>query len=841
MTSHLLSLAGALLISACAAAQGVSAPYTDPSLPARQRATDLAGRMTLGEKIDLLSGYDDFFLHPCRRLGVPAFEMADGPLGIASWGLFGRATAYPSALSLAASWNRDLARDAGKAFAEDWRARGIHFMLAPGVNIYRASKGARNFEYFGEDPWLTSEMAMPFVQAVAAGGVIPVVKHFVGNDQEYDRYNISTEVAEDALREIYMLPFERLVKEGKIDAIMSGYNLLNGRHCSENQYLDSMLHKAWGFEGLHMSDWGATHSTLAAARAGLDLEMGSNSYFIADSIMPLIERGLLSEADIDRKVTNIYTPCFEYGFFDRPQKIDSLTLYSPSRNRAALEAAREGIILLKNSGSTLPFVPSEIKRIAVVGPMANPSVISDRRHRNDGINYGGGGSSKVNPWYIRNILDGVMAAYPDAEVYYAEGVSAGLRRNAFANSVFVAPDGSQGLLAEYYPTPEAIAPSVTRVERNLNNQWWGQPRDVAGLTDHHRIVWRGQIVPQATDTLILFADGQGACTVRVNGETMLDRSTCQSFFYDHLSIPVNEGSPVDIEVDYRRAGISPGEMRLGYIASSELDFSEAEKIARMADAVVCCIGFDGSVELEGRDRPFELPYGQDMLVERMLAANPSTAVVVTGGGAVDMSRWADSAPSIVHLLYPGMEGGTALGEIISGAVNPSAKLPFTIERKWADSPAAGNYDETRSEAKVYYREGLFTGYRGYDHSGVEPLFPFGHGLSYTLFSYSGLSVTPDGEGGLTVGFDVTNTGSRAGAEVSQVYITPVDTESRPVRELKGFAKTRLEPGETRHVEIALPAASLRQFDTTLHDWRPLPIAAVSVGSSSRSLPLVRHM
>jgi beta-glucosidase len=831
-----------IIIAAAAAAltavQVVAAePFRDANLPPRQRATDLATRMTLDEKIALLSGYNDFFLHPCQRLGVPAFEMADGPLGIASWGLFGRATAYPSALSLAASWNRDLATTTGQAFADDWRARGIHLMLAPGVNIYRASKGARNFEYFGEDPWLTSEMAMAFTGAVADGGVLPVVKHFAGNDQEYDRYNVSTEVAEDALREIYTLPFERLVTEGGVKAIMSGYNLLNGQHCSENQYLDSLLHKVWGFEGMHMSDWGATHSTLAAARAGLDLEMGSNSYFIADSIKPLLEQGLLTEADIDRKVVNIYTPCFEVGFFDRPQKVDSLTLYSPLRNRRALDAAREGIILLKNSDATLPFAPSEVKRIAVVGPMANPSVISDRRFRNDGINYGGGGSSKVNPWYIRNMLDGIIAAYPDAEVYYAEGVSAGLKRNAFANSVFVSPDGSEGLQAEYYATEEASTPVASRVERRLNYEWWGMPQRVDGLTDRHRIVWRGQIVPEVTDTLILFADGQGACTIKVDGVAMLDRSENQSFFYDTIKIPAEEGRPIDVEVDYRRVNIAPGEMRLGYIAASDLDFSEAEKIARMADAVVCCVGFDGSIELEGRDRPFELPYGQDMLVERMLAANPATAVVVTGGGGVDMSRWADRAPAIVHALYPGMEGGTALGEIISGAVNPSAKLPFTIERRWADSPACGFYDETRSDKKVYYGEGLMTGYRGYDKDGTEPLFPFGHGLSYTTFDYSDLRAERCGDS-IVVTFSVTNTGKRAGAEVSQVYVEPVDPDGvRPLRELKGFAKTSLAPGETRRIEVVIPAVALRRFDNSTRDWAPLPVAGISVGPSSRSLPL----
>ena len=830
-----------IVVAACVCAGVFSSavePYRDPSLPASDRAADLVSRMTLDEKIDLLSGYNDFFLHPCDRLGIPAFEMADGPLGIASWGLFGRGTAYPSALSIAASWNRDMAAMAGSAYGDDWRARGIHLMLAPGVNIYRASKGARNFEYFGEDPWLTSEMAMAFVKSVSDKGVLPVVKHFAGNDQEYDRYTVSTEVGEEVLREIYLLPFERLVKEGGTDAVMSGYNLLNGQHCSENQYLDSILHKVWGFDGMFMSDWAATHSTLAAAKRGLDLEMGSNSFFIADSIKPLLEQGQLSEADIDRKVMHIYKPCFERGFFDRPQKIDSLTIYDPERNRIALEAAREGIVLLKNNDATLPFQPGNIDKIAVIGPTANPSVISDRRFRNDGITYGGGGSSKVNPWFIRNILDGIMQAYPDAEVYYAEGVSAGLKRNAFAGSKFVAPDGGPGLLAKYYASDTDSDPIASRRESRINNEWWGQPANVEGLTDNYRIVWSGRIEPEVTDTLILLIDGQGACRLKVDGVELLDRSGSQSFFYDTVELPVSAGVPVDIELDYRRVNIVPGEMRFGYIAASDLDFSEAEKIASMADAVVCCVGFDGSIELEGRDRPFELPYGQDLLVRRLHAINPSTAVVITGGGGVDMSQWADSVPAIVHAIYPGMNGGIAVGEIISGAVNPSAKLPFTIERRWADSPAYGFYDETRSEKKVYYGEGLFTGYRGYDIRGTEPLFPFGHGLSYTTFDYSDLSVKHSGDS-VIVSFDVTNTGERGGAEISQVYVSPAKSQAdgRPLRELKGFAKTFLNPGEKQRVEVVIPAIALRRFDSAEGDWAPLELDKISVGPSSRNLPL----
>lgn len=817
--------------------------FRDASLSADERVADLVSRMTLDEKMALLSGYNDFFLHPCERLGIPAFQMADGPLGIASWGLFGRSTAYPSALSLASSWNRSLASEAGAAYADDWRARGIHLMLAPGVNMYRASKGARNFEYFGEDPLLTAEMAMAFTDAVTAGGVLPVVKHFAGNDQEFDRYSVSTEVDERALREIYLLPFEELITHGNVKAVMSGYNLLNGQHCSENEWLDSLLHKVWHFDGMHMSDWGATHSTVDAARCGLDLEMGSNYFFIPSKLKPAIEAGLISEADIDEKVRHIYKVCLEMGFFDRAQKIDSLPLFSARRNMAAREVAREGIILLKNNG-LLPALPDQVKKIAVIGPTANPSTVTDRRYGNDGIVYGGGGSSKVNPWYVRTALDGILAAYPDAEVMYAEGVSPRLKRNAFADAEFVAPDGSRGLLATYYASPSTSEPVAQRVERKVNNQWWGDgPDDIDGLTDNFRVVWEGAVIPQVTDTLVFFVDAQGACQLWIDGIEVVDGMNSSSFFFGETVVPVTAGRPVAVKLEYEARRSSPSEIRLGYCSNDYLDFSEARKVASQADLVVCCIGLDGSIELEGRDRPFSLPPGQDELVETLLEVNPSTAVVVYGGGGVDMSRWADSAPSIIHALYPGQEGGMALGEIISGSINPSAKLPFSIERRWEDSPAAGNYDESRNEKKIYYREGIFTGYRGYDRNGVAPLFPFGHGLSYTTFGYSDLKVRKKSHDEVEVSFKVKNTGKVAGAEVCQLYVSDVDSSvERPLKELKEFTKVWLEPGEAKEVKLTLTPRAFRYYDTSAGDWRIEPGEfVIRVGGSSAELPLAAKL
>ncbi len=835
----------AAIIAASAAAASATTPlYLDPGASPAERAADLTAALTTEEKIDLLSGYNDFFIHPIERLGIPAFKMADGPLGIASWGLFGRAVAFPSSLSLASSWNRDLAETTADAFADEWRSRGIHLMLAPGVNIYRNSRGARNFEYFGEDPYLTAEMAGAFASRVQQRGVLPVVKHMAGNDQEFDRYSVSTEADIRTLREIYMLPFEELITRHGVQAVMSGYNLLNGVHCSESPLIDSLLHKVWHFDGMHMSDWGATESTLGSLAHGVDMEMGSNSFLTRQQLLPLLADGTITDSVIDMKVRHILTPCFRMGFFDRPQLVDSIPVYDPARFKASLEAARQGIILLANRDGMLPL-KQEIRTIAVVGPTASPAFINDRVFANDAIVYGGGGSSKVNPWHLVTDLDGIRAAFPAARILYAEGISPRFKRQAFAQSRFITPDGNPGLSVAYFANESDRTPISTATDTRINNQWGATPRGVDGLTDTYRIEWNGSIPAERNDTLILFADTQGAVRVWVDDRLVIDGSGSSSFYFGQAEIPVTAGLSLPIRVEYANRRSTPAEIRVGYAYGSDVDFSEAERIARSADAVICCVGMDGSIELEGRDRPFGLPYGQDELIERMLAIHPqTTAVVVHAGGAVDMSRWADSTPAIIHALYPGQEGGTALGEIIAGAVNPSAKLTFTIERSSADSPSHGYYDETRHERKIYYREGIFTGYRGYDRSGKKPLFPFGHGLSYTTFAYSGLKVrltdTSDPQNPVGVAeFTITNTGDRAGAEIAQLYVSAPDSPvERPEKELKGFNRIQLNPGERQRVSIPLDARAFRYYDTESGDWRVAPGRyIIAVGQSSAERPL----
>lgn len=827
-------------------------PFQDSTLTVDARLDDLVGRMTLEEKIDLLSGYEDFYLHPCERLGIPAFKMADGPLGIASWGLWGRATAFPAALALAASWDKQLAEKTGRMYAQEWRARGIHFMLAPGANIYRASKGARNFEYLGEDPYLSSEMLVPFVKAVQEGGVIPTVKHYVGNDQEFDRYTVSTEMDERTLREIYLPPFKAAVQRAGIKAVMTGYNPFQGTYCTENAFIIDILKKEWGFKGMLMSDWACTYSADKAARNGLDLEMGSHEWFTREKLLPLIENGTISEELINEKVRRIYGPCLEMGFFDRPQLRKDIPLFNPAANKLALEEAEKGIVLLKNVEGILPL--KSPKKIAVIGPTANPCVISDRVYNTNGIVYGGGGSSRVHPWYVVSDLEGIRREFPDAEVYYAEGVSNQFKRNLFRKSVFRTRDGKEGLEVKYYPCSsgtgalssrlleqQAIAagrtfdgqvepgvrPEVSgnfvlsKVEPRVDNEWWGYPHNEKSLGEEYRVEWDGYVDALHTDSLRFFVDAQGGYQLWLDDRLALDASQSQSFDVRNVALAVEKGDSVHVRLTYHNQRCFPSEIRMGYAYDAELDFGEARRLAAQADVVICCLGLDGSIELEGRDRPFDLPYGQDRLVSELLQVNPNVVVVLHAGGGVGMTSWIDRVPAVLHAFYPGQEGGNALAHILSGKVNPSAKLPFTIEKRWEDSPACGNYDETRREKKVYYREGIFTGYRGYEYHQVQPLFPFGYGLSYTSFSYSNLDVRVDDRKNVkvTVRFSVRNEGSREGDEVVQLYVSdPKSGEPRPVKELKGFDKVHLKPGETKTVTLHLTRDDFMYFSGKKRKW-----------------------
>jgi beta-glucosidase len=835
----MLPLAAAVVVLARAAAVTPKSPPESAKTPATsspqssaeidRRADAILAKMTLEEKVDYLGGADGFYIRAIKRLGLPAFRMADGPFGVRN---VGPSTAYPAGLGLAASWDVSLAERVGAMIGRDARARGVAIMLAPGVNIYRAPMCGRNFEYLGEDPFLAARMAVGYIEGMQAQGVSATVKHFLGNNSEVDRHHTSSDIDERTLHEIYLPAFEAAVKEAHVGALMTSYNLVGGVHMTENAALvGGLLKREWGFDGIVMSDWDATYDGVAAASAGLDVEMPSAKFMNRETLLPAIKVGKIPTAEIDDKVRRILRTAVRFGWLDRPATDPSWPLYSEAGRAVALEAARGGLVLLKNDGDLLPLDRTKIKTVAVVGPNAYPAVPV------------GGGSAQVRPFYAV----GVAQALADhlggrATVLVHHGVPT--LAEIFDSTDFVtAPAGGQpGLRAEYFDDPAlAGAPALTRVDAHVNFAWDKPSFWPTGDRKVSSARWTGAFIPSTSGDyrFAAFSYGLDEYRLYVDGKLVLDRARAHQPI-NFVSLPLHAGKAYSIRFEYLH-GDHHARVGLGVRRADAFVDPAATQMAAHADVVVVAAGFEPMTESEGYDRTFELPAGQDELIAAVRAVNKHVVVAITSGGGVDMTRFVAEVPAVIQTWYAGQEGGTALAEVLFGDVAPSGKLPVTFERRFADSAVAASYYPD-ADKRIVYKEGVFLGYRHFDRTGEKPLFPFGHGLSYTRFNYGALSVSPDtmtGDGPVTVAFDVTNVGHRRGAEVAQLYVgdhhAPVP---RPPKELKGFAKVELAPGETKRVQIALDRRALSYFEVATKRWQAPPGRfEVLVGSSSRQIEL----
>jgi beta-glucosidase len=740
----LLSVAAfaSILIQARAAAQSAkttavpaNAPYKNASLPAEKRVADLLSRMTLEEKATMLSGSDWMESAPIERLGIPAIKMADGPLGVRSWagssastGIRGAkqhvfATSFPAGVAMAATWDPELVRREGQAIGQEVKALGRNMILGPTVNINRVPLWGRNFEGYGEDPYLSARLGVAYVKGVQGEGVIPSVKHFDANNQEFERHRIDAQIDARTLHEIYLPAFKAAVQEAGAWSVMSAYNKVNGVQCAESkELLTGILKGEFGFKGFVVSDWGSTYSTAATVNAGMDLEMpGGQSmkdwsttpdfqksgngagWLTADKVLAEVKAGHISEATIDDNVGRILRTIFLSGIYDHPH-MGGDEVNTPAQVAVARQAATESIVLLKNSASLLPLDKKKIHSIAVIGPNAAAA------------RTGGGGSSLVQPKYAIAPLDGIRKrAGSEVEVKFALGVGM---------------DGENP----------------------------------------------AQDTPKARASLL----------------------------------------------------------------------KEAVDAAAHADVAVVVVGRYEKIEREDFDvKTMDLPAGQNELIEAVEQANPRTIVVLNTGDPVTMTRWIDNTPALVDMWYGGQEAGTALASILFGDANPSGKLPVSLPKEWKDTPAYGNYPG--ENLKVNYAEGIYVGYRYYDTKNVEPLFPFGFGLSYTTFEYSGLKLTPLIEtAGDSIGAESTavtlvvkNTGTRAGAEVVQLYVHDGHSKiDRPAHELKAFKRVELKPGEEQLVRFHLNRADLSYWSPEKKDWVAEPgTFEIQVGASSRDIRL----
>lgn len=786
---------------------------------AEQRAKEIVAKMTLKEKLRYISGYTGgFSICPVPRLGLPEVFMADGPQGIRN---NTKSTMYPSGILSAATWNRDLNYRLGRGLGQDAKARGVGILLGPGVNIYRSPLCGRNFEYFGEDPYLSGEVAKQYILGVQSEGVIATIKHFAANNQEWDRHHVSSEVDERTLQEVYFAPFRKAVKEAHVGAVMNSYNLLNGVHASENRWLNiDILRDTWGFKGILMSDWVSVYSTVGAANHGLDLEMPTGEYLNEELLMPAIEQGLITEATIDLKVQHILQTLIAFGFLDKEPKDTSIALDNPHSRQTALDIAREGIVLLKNEGNMLPLKG----RTVVMGSNAEVLVT-------------GGGSGFVSPFSTVSIAEGLEQLQKRNTIRLKDD----LLFDDLKDAIY-ADEGKRqkGFKAEYFKNVELKGtPDATCMENQIAHDW-GTGVPLEGFpADGFSVRWTATYVPVTNGLVRMTMCGRGGYRAYIN-----DQLICT----DHLPereqvIEVEAGKKYRLRVEYHNYG---GDARIG-LKAGILNESLLKQTLAKAKNVVLCVGFnngdeDGGIEGEGADRSFALPKPRLELIRKVTSLHDNVVVVVNVGGGIDFSDWGDKVKAIVMAWYSGQEGGRAVAEILTGVISPSGKLPISIEHRWEDNPVSKSYYENMKFAeykRTQYSEGIFMGYRGYDKSGIKPLYPFGYGLSYTTFAYGNLMVEKNGVNRVKVTFDMSNTGKMEAAEVAQVYVHDVKSSvPRPYKELKGYEKVFLKKGETKRVTIELEDDAFSYYDM---DKQRFVVEKgdfeILVGTSSECLPL----
>ena len=792
------------VVTFCALAQAPS--LTTPEIDSR--ANSLLKQLTLEEKIDLIGGVNDFYIREIKHIGLPALKMADGPFGVRNYG----PSTTLGGIGLAATWDTELARRVGQTIGQDARARGVHFMLGPGVNIHRAPMCGRNFEYFGEDPFLASRTAVAYIEGMQSQGVSATIKHYMGNNQEFLRHDANSVIDERTMREIYLPTFEAAVKEAHVGAIMDSYNLVNGQHATQNGFINNdVAKKDWGFDGIIMSDWDSTYDGVAAANGGLDLEMPWGKFMNRGTLLPAVKSGKVSEATIDDKVRRILRTAIRFGWLDRDQTDLSVPLLNSQGDQVALETARSGMVLLKNDGNLLPLDKTKIKSIAVIGPDAYPAQVV------------GGGSAGVRPFTAVSYLEGISKYLgKDATVFYERGLPT-LGEMADATS-FATDDGGKqaGLNLEIFNNPSLSGKSsVKRVVEHVNTD---RSLSAGGSQSELSARWTGYFRPSMAGDYLVFVHGpgeEGGSRLYVDDKLVIDNWERVNARVSQIRMPLT-ASAHKIRLEYFVHDNWGAGVQLGIIRPEEMISATAKTLASRADAVVIAVGFDADTESEGGDRGFQLLPAQDELIQQIGAANKNCIVVVTSGGAVDAERWIDRVPALFQSWFPGQDGGTALAQLLFGDYSPSGKLPISWERRWEDSAVHDSYYPKDSGRKIVYSEGLFLGYRHFDKSGVKPLFPFGYGLSYTTFAYKNLSLTLasiSGEQIARVDFDVANTGNRAGAEVAEVYVGEANAPvPRPVKELKGFAKVQLDPGETKHVSIPLDSRAFSYYDVGKHKW-----------------------
>ena len=767
----------------------------------------LAAQMTLEEKCRMVSGEGPWIVPGCERLGIPDWCVSDGPVGVRGRQM-GPGLVVPGPSALAATWDPGLVTEIGQALGTECTDRKIDMLLAPTVNLHRSPRGGRHFESYSEDPELSSQVAVAYITGVQSQGVGACVKHFVANDQEFERTTINVDVDERSLREIYLPPFEAAVKQAGVRAVMGAYNFVNGHHaCAQPDLLVGVLKQEWGFDGLVVSDWGAIKETIAPARHGLDLEMpGPGRWWGKGRLQEAVEEGLVDESLIDDKVRRIVGFLDWAGRLDTPTDHDEASVERPEHRTLARRAAASAMVLVHNDGGLLPLAADQT--IALIGPGAAETALL------------GGGSASLIPHRTTTVLESLEERLGERVIGHAPGID--MRRKADAVPESWIADGVSfelydgiGFDGEPFQTvtqplpfnvwfgklwPQGCDAMSVRLEFTMTPEHSGRHRFCALGFAHARLLVDGQLV--ADNQIEGFSAGLGLH----GGHGYLELEAGRSYRIRLDHVPREGGQWVSI-VD---VGVELADL------DREVSLAEAAALAAQADTAVVVVGSSSEWESEGADREsIELPNQQNELVEQVLDANPNTVVVLNCGAPMTLP-WLDRAAAVLLAWYPGQEAGEAIADVLFGDADPGGRMPTSWARGEQDTPAYLNYP---GEAGVVrYGEGIFVGYRWYDARDIEPMIPFGHGGSYTSFEWGSPEVTGEGTQ-RTVSVPVINTGDRRGSEVVQVYVAPpTGGVSRPPKELAGFAKLTLDSGETATASITLSERSFARWDPETHRW-----------------------
>ena len=811
------------------------------------------------EKFELLSGDPHWFTKPNYRAGVPALQTANGPMGVRPYlkspllerAVFDSAktTAFPGGISLAAAWDPELSERVGAAIAGECNALGVDVLLAPCVCMVRVPFGGRNFESHGEDPFLAGRLAARFIAGVEGEGVGSSLKHFVGNDTDWERHNVDMRIGERALREIYLRPFQIAIEESAPETVMFAYPKINGDHCCEHpQLLGPILRGEWGYEGVTISDWMAVRSGLASFDAGVDLEMPRTRYFEA-GLLAAIESDEARLRALDEKVRRLIRLSLKRkAFLEETGGGRKIRPGTVRQRRLARRAARESMVLLKNEGSILPLSPDAYPRIAVIGPNA------------DIARPGAGGSSVICPERCRSPLEVLRERVGEsAAIRHAPGI----RR---ASDALPIPEANwyrdarqqrRGLRLDYFNNLERRGEPVLRKTVGQVSMDWGDFSPERGVyPSYFSARFEGWLVAETSGEWRLRLFAKDGARLWIDGELVVDLiegtepGVPETTRWSRLKsarpvVALRAGEPRHVVIEYANR-VGKACLSLGWEPHDPDPLETAVRAA--ADSDIALV-FAGSAmdEHEGGDLPDpRLPDGQDELIRKVAEANPRTVVLLNNGTPYLLDRWIDQVPALLEAWFPGQEGAEAMADLLLGEASPCGKLPFTYFRHEADNPAMAGYPAVRDAAEkappedvdqliesteerppqIDYEEGLFLGYRHTDRAGLRPLFAFGHGLSYTRFEWSDFQVDQrrlETEGFLECRVRVRNVGDFDGAEVVQLYAGPSEpVEGEPIKRLAAFAKVFVRAGQTRVARLRMEARELERFDPATGAWHVLP-------------------